>query len=132
MPAATQAGTEMSAILVIDDDPAVREVVREMLRGEGHEVSTADNGRQALEALAAEVFDLVVTDLIMPEQEGIETIAEIRRRDPDIPIVAMSGGGRLGPGDYLETARFLGADATLAKPFGRQELIATVEALLAR
>lgn len=122
----------MSAILVIDDDPAVREVVREMLRGEGHEVSTAENGRQALQALAADVFDLVVTDLIMPEQEGIETIAEIRRRDPDIPIVAMSGGGRLGPGDYLETARFLGADATLAKPFGRQELIAIVEQLLAR
>ncbi len=122
----------MSAILVIDDDPAVREVVREMLRGEGHEVSTAENGRQALQALAADVFDLVVTDLIMPEQEGIETIAEIRRRDPDIPIVAMSGGGRLGPGDYLETARFLGADATLAKPFGRQELIAIVEKLLAR
>lgn len=120
----------MSAILVIDDDTAVREVIREMLSYEGHDVTIAENGREAIRVLAQATFDLVITDLIMPEQEGIETITAIRQRDPDIPIVAISGGGRLGPGDYLETARYMGADATLAKPFGRQELVAVVGRLL--
>jgi DNA-binding response OmpR family regulator len=122
----------MSAILVIDDDASVREVVSEMLRLEGHDVTIAENGREAIPLLAANHFDLVITDLIMPEKEGIETISEIRRTDSRIPIVAISGGGRLGPGDYLETARYIGADATLAKPFARQELLATIEALLER
>ena len=122
----------MSAILVIDDDASVREVVSEMLRMEGHDVAIAENGREAIELLGRRRFDLVITDLIMPEKEGIETISEIRRTDQDIPIVAISGGGRLGPGDYLETARYIGADATLAKPFARQELLATVESLLTR
>ncbi|MAT82683.1 MAG: response regulator [Gammaproteobacteria bacterium] len=120
----------MSAILVIDDDASVREVVSEMLRLEGHEVTIAENGREATTMLAEHDFDLVITDLIMPEKEGIETISEIRRTDSRIPIVAISGGGRLGPGDYLETARYIGADATLAKPFARQELLTTIDALL--
>jgi CheY-like chemotaxis protein len=122
----------MSAILVIDDDASVRAVVSEMLRLEGHDVTIAENGREAIPMLARHRFDLVITDLIMPEKEGIETISEIRRTDKHIPIVAISGGGRLGPGDYLETARYIGADATLAKPFARQELLTTIEALLAR
>lgn len=122
----------MSAILVIDDDAAVREVVREMLRLEGYDVTIAENGRQAIELLGERRFDLVITDLIMPEKEGIETIAEIRRTNKDMPILAISGGGRIGPGDYLETARYLGADATLAKPFARQELLRTVDSLLNR
>lgn len=122
----------MSSILVIDDDSSVRDVVSEMLRLEGHEVTIAENGREAIPLLGRNVFDLVITDLIMPEKEGIETISEIRRTDTRIPIVAISGGGRLGPGDYLETARYIGADATLAKPFARQELLTTINALLAR
>ena len=122
----------MSAILVIDDDASVREVVSEMLRLEGHEVIIAENGRDAVPLLSARHIDLVITDLIMPEKEGIETISEIRRTDSRIPIIAISGGGRLGPGDYLETARYIGADATLAKPFARQELLATIDALLER
>lgn len=122
----------MSAILVIDDDAAVREVVREMLRLEGYDVTIAENGRQAIELLGERRFDLVITDLIMPEKEGIETIAEIRRTHARLPILAISGGGRIGPSDYLETARYLGADATLAKPFARQELLTTVDSLLTR
>lgn len=122
----------MSAILVIDDDASVREVVSEMLRMEGHDVTIAENGRDAIPMLAQQQFDLVITDLIMPEKEGIETIGEIRRTDRDIPIIAISGGGRLGPGDYLQTARHIGADATLAKPFTRQELLTTIESLLSR
>lgn len=122
----------MSSILVVDDDVSVLEVVSEMLRLDGHTVSVAENGRVALHMMDQEAFDLVITDLIMPEKEGLETISEIRRQDATVPIVAISGGGRLGPGDYLETSRFIGADATLAKPFGRQELLATVAQLLAR
>lgn len=122
----------MSAILVIDDDASVREVVSEMLRLEGYEVTIAENGEEAISRLARQRFELVITDLIMPEKEGIETIAEIRRNDDSIPIIAISGGGRLGPGDYLETARYIGADATLAKPFARQELLTTIDRLLSR
>lgn len=122
----------MSAILVIDDDASVREVVSEMLRMEGHDVTIAENGREAIAKLAGQRFDLIITDLIMPEKEGIETIAEIRRSDAEIRILAISGGGRLGPGDYLETARYIGADATLAKPFARQDLLAAIKPLLAR
>jgi CheY-like chemotaxis protein len=122
----------MSAILVIDDDASVREVVSEMLRLEGHAVTIAENGREAILLLTRQRFDLVITDLIMPEKEGIETIGEIRRTDKHLPILAISGGGRLGPGDYLETARYIGADATLAKPFARQELLTTIDALLSR
>ena len=120
----------MSSILVVDDDAAVLEVVSEMLRLEGHEVTVAENGVDAVREVAEHSYDLVITDLIMPEKEGLETIADIRRNVDNMPIIAISGGGRAGPSDYLETARFIGADATLAKPFRRQELIKTVESLL--
>ena len=121
----------MSSILVVDDDSSVLDVMSEMLRLEGHEVSVAANGRDAVEKVFNEVFDLVITDLIMPEKEGLETIADIRRKFSELPIIAISGGGRVGPNDYLETARFIGANTTLAKPFARQELISAVDSLLA-
>lgn len=121
----------MSSILVVDDDTQVLDVMSEMLRLEGHYVVVAENGQQAVNRIRDVVFDLVITDLIMPDKEGLETIADIRRNHQDLPIIAISGGGRVGPTDYLETARFIGANATLAKPFGRQELITTVSDLLA-
>ena len=121
----------MSAILLVDDDTSVLDVMSEMLRLEGHEVTIAENGEQAVECVNRDQFDLVITDLIMPEKEGLETIADIRRQFAEIPIIAISGGGRLGPNDYLEPARFIGANATLAKPFARTELIKAVDSLLA-
>ena len=121
----------MSAILVVDDDLSVLDVMSEMLRLEGHVVTVAENGKEAIDQVAANNIDLVITDLIMPEKEGLETIADIRRSHADMPIIAISGGGRLGPMDYLETAKFIGADATLAKPFARAELIEAVDGLLA-
>ncbi len=121
----------MSAILLIDDDASVLDVMSEMLRLEGHDVTIAENGKAAADCVKNASFDLVITDLIMPEKEGLETIADIRRSLAEIPIIAISGGGRLGPNDYLETARFIGANATLAKPFARTELINTVDSLLA-
>ena len=120
----------MSTILVVDDDIQVLEVMSEMLRLEGHIVAVAENGQQAVDQIRDHRFDLVITDLIMPEKEGLETIADIRKHHRQMPIIAISGGGRIGPTDYLETARFIGANATLAKPFGRQELISTVSSLL--
>ena len=121
----------MSAILLVDDDTSVLDVMSEMLRLEGHEVTVAENGEQAVACVNRDRFDLVITDLIMPEKEGLETIADIRRQFAQMPIIAISGGGRLGPNDYLETARFIGANATLAKPFARTELIKAVDSLLA-
>jgi len=120
----------MSAILVVDDDPQVLEVVGEMLRLEGHAVATAADGREAVVQFRSSVFDLVITDLIMPEKEGLETIAELKSIRASVPVIAMSGGGRVGPTDYLETARYIGAAATLAKPFTRSELISLVSSLL--
>lgn len=120
----------MSSILVVDDDSQVLEVVGEMLRLEGYEVATAVDGRDAVSQFRQAQFDLVITDLIMPEKEGLETIAELRTIRSSVPVIAMSGGGRIGPTDYLETARFIGASATLAKPFARSELITMVSSLL--
>jgi DNA-binding response OmpR family regulator len=122
----------MSRVLVVDDDLQVLEVVGEMLRLEGFEVEVASNGCEALRQFRNHRFDLVITDLIMPDKEGLETIAELRTLDRHVPIIAMSGGGRIGPTDYLDTAFQLGADATLAKPFARSELIAAVTRLLSR
>jgi DNA-binding response OmpR family regulator len=120
----------MSWVLVVDDDLQVLEVVGEMLKLEGFDVEVARNGREALEQFRRRPFDLVITDLIMPDKEGLETITELRVADRHVPIIAMSGGGRIGPTDYLETALHIGANATLAKPFARSELIATVTRLL--
>lgn len=120
----------MSAILLVDDDVQVLDVLGEMLRLEGHSVVTAENGVVALEKIQSGPFDLVVADMIMPEKEGLETISSIRRKHADLPIIAISGGGRIGPNDYLEAAKHIGANATLAKPFARKEFISVVDSLL--
>ena len=120
----------MSAILVVDDDVQILDVMSEMLRLEGHEVSTAENGEIAVTKLKSLSCDLVITDIIMPQKEGLETIADIRRDYGGLPIIAMSGGGRGDGADYLETARYIGADAVLSKPFARKELISAVSSLL--
>ena len=93
-------------------------------------MDVAENGLLAMQLMDHRSFDLVITDLLMPEKEGLETIVDIRRNNSWMPIVAISGGGRIGPRDYLDTARCMGATATLAKPFGRQELLSTVNTLL--
>ncbi|MEM1231050.1 MAG: response regulator [Pseudomonadota bacterium] len=120
----------MSAILVVDDDPQVLELLSQMLLLEGHTVTRARNGIEAEQAYEDTEFDLVITDLIMPEREGIETIARMRQRTKVMPIIAISGGGRIGPGDYLQTAAQMGANATLAKPFNRHDLVTIVTELL--
>ena len=121
----------MTAILVVDDDAQVLEVVGEMLRLEGYDVATAHDGREALARFRDATFDLVITDLIMPDKEGLETIAEMKSLNAQIPVIAMSGGGRIGATGYLEPARYIGAAATLAKPFTRSELVSLVGSVLA-
>jgi len=119
----------MSLILAIDDELHMLELLDAILSYEGHTLLRASDGKQALELLHEEV-DLVITDLIMPNKEGLETIAEIRRRGFATPVIAMTGGGLIGPAEYLATARFVGANQTLLKPFSRSDVLAAVRALL--
>ena len=121
----------MSQILVIDDEPLVRELIRMTLEGAGHKITEAENGRVATALLHDREFDLVITDIMMPEKEGIETMREIRQRSPRTRIVAISGGGRINGSDYLSLARKLGADEVLSKPFRTMQLLELVNRLLA-
>lgn len=114
-------------ILVVDDDMAVREVIRAMLESVGFRVSLAINGRDALSRLQEGTYDLILTDLVMPEQEGIATIKEIRQRYPDLKVIAMSGA--FG-GDYLRIAGFLGAHGTLAKPLKLETVLKAIDDVL--
>jgi CheY-like chemotaxis protein len=114
-------------VLVIDDEAALRQTMRRMLESAGHEVIEAENGRLGLEAYRKQPADVVLTDIIMPQKEGIETIRDIRAVDSKVRIVAISGGGRNQNMDFLRIAAKLGASATLAKPFRKEELLACVE-----
>lgn len=107
---------------MIDDDASVRYAIRRVIEEAGFTVELAANGKEGLELLERISPVLVITDLIMPEREGLETIMELRKRKPDLPIVAISGGGRPAQ-DYLQFARRLGANEILAKPFEPEELI---------
>ena len=121
----------MGRILVIDDDHAMRGTIRRILERDGHEVTEAPNGRRGLEIFRAEGADVVVTDLIMPEKEGIETIIELRAESDDVRILAVSGGEWVSAGEgRLLDAETLGANASLAKPFTVDQLRETVAALI--
>lgn len=120
----------MSAILVVDDQKGIRDVLRKVLIEVGHDVVEAEDGAAALALFRVQPFNLVITDIIMPEKEGIEIIATIKRERPDTKILAMSGGGRARMMDFLAVARKAGADATLEKPFRKNELLDRVAGLL--
>ncbi len=120
----------MARILVIDDDHAVRLTIQVILEREGHEVTCASDGDQGLSVLANVSPQLIITDIIMPNKEGLATIMQIRERDTTTPIIAMSGGGRVGNTDFLKMAARLGANEVLPKPFERQDLTAAVHRLL--
>ncbi|MFP4379143.1 MAG: response regulator [Candidatus Sumerlaeia bacterium] len=120
----------MARILVVDDDEQVRVMLRQMLSRMDHEVIDVDNGDDAILEYRKEPTDLIIMDLIMPDKEGIETITELRREFPDANIVAMSGGGRIGPNNYLELASKLGAKRTLTKPFDLNDIREAITAVL--
>jgi DNA-binding response OmpR family regulator len=121
----------MPKILVIDDDVMVRNTISKVLRHSGFEVIVAEDGVRGLASFRRERPDLVITDIIMPEKEGIETIIEMRREHPDTKIIAVSGGGRIGNADFLGMATSLGAAAVIAKPFLPEDLISQVKSCLA-
>src|SRR3546814_6523630 len=112
----------MAEILLVDDDKMVCETIKQRLEHEGHGVRTASNGNEALEMVAQRQPDLVITDIIMPEREGIETLLALKKANPALKVVVMSGGGRIGRLDHLKVAARLGADATLVKPFTAAQL----------
>ncbi|MBD3226438.1 MAG: response regulator [Caldithrix sp.] len=116
-------------IILIDDDFDVRAFTSKMLQSEGYEVFEAENGSEGLQIMRDHVdeVDLVITDIIMPDKEGIETIQELKRDYPDVRILAISGGGKVHPEGYLGLAKAMGANDTLSKPFIKQDLIDAVE-----
>lgn len=126
--------TATPAILVIDDDETLALAVKLMLEAEGYSVTLADDGDMGLRALDQQPFDLVITDIIMPEREGLETILTIGKRYPGLPVIAISGGGRNSAmkSSYLYMAQKMGAASTLQKPFSRGELIDAVKQYLSR
>jgi CheY-like chemotaxis protein len=120
----------MASIVLIDDDPALRSVMRKVLERAGHAVADAENGVKGIALVERVRPDLVITDLVMPEKEGIETILELRDGFPDLPIIAVSGadGGEVeGP---LVDASLFGAAAVLAKPFSIAQFLEVVESVL--
>jgi DNA-binding response OmpR family regulator len=119
-----------SRILLIEDESALRELLMAALTKAGHSVLLAQDGREGTALLARESVDLVITDMLMPNSDGIEMILGLRQTHPKIPIIAMTGGHQLGPDYYLRIARTLGAARLLQKPFPIAELLAAVESLL--
>lgn len=116
-------------IMVVDDNEDMRNMLRLCLEADGFEVEVAPNGQRALDLLDRQPADVVVTDLFMPDQDGIETILELRKRFPLVRIVAMSGWTSSEGSDYLRVAREIGALETLRKPFDPQALSRLLRAL---
>ncbi|GAB6904929.1 Response regulator receiver protein (modular protein) [Desulfosarcina cetonica] len=118
-------------ILIVDDDPQIRKLLNVTLRRSGYATLEAADGHQALRRFRQTPVDLVITDLIMPKKEGIETILEMRKERPAMPIIAISGGGQLDPRTYLDIAEKIGVVETMVKPIDIARLVARVAAHLA-
>jgi DNA-binding response OmpR family regulator len=122
--------SQPARILIVDDDDSVRVVLRQALVRAGYEVIEAADGNEAVRLFKDAPAKLVITDILMPEKDGIETIREFRRTNPGVKIIAISGGGRIDPKMCLLMAKMVGADRVLPKPFQSQTLIAVVQELL--
>lgn len=120
----------MKRIIVVDDDAAVRGALRSVLQPQGYSVTEADDGKTALQLPELESADLVITDLVMPDVEGISLILQLRRERPDLKILALSGSPGAGRELYLEMACKLGASSGLCKPIRPNELLDAVRALI--
>lgn len=121
----------MARILIIDDEELFRQMLRQMLELAGYDVAEAADGVRGIEAFNRDPADLVITDIFMPEKEGIATINELKRDYPKLKIIAVSGGGNKMCGfEYLQFAENVGADRALSKPFERQEILDAIEDLL--
>ena len=120
----------MARILIVDDVELERFVIRQYLQSAGHEVVEAENGVEAIAAQTADPFDLIVTDIVMPEKEGVETIIELKRAYPTLKIIAISSGGAGKNPDYLKLAEHFGADKVIPKPIPKDVLLEQVNACL--
>lgn len=116
----------MARILVIDDDEQVRSLLEKVIALAGYDVVSAADGVVGLQENERTPFDIVITDIIMPEKEGIELIMELKRDYPDVRVIAISGGGRFSPFSYLQTAKKLGADFTFEKPVDLEDLLSAI------
>ncbi|RKZ69070.1 MAG: response regulator [Gammaproteobacteria bacterium] len=132
----------MASILIIDDEEDIRDALQMILQRAGYDVMVASNGSEAIELQRGEPADLIITDIIMPEKDGVTTIKEIREEFPGTRIIAISGGGGVQPVEYvpeaitttayLAAAKEVGADMVFTKPFERKDLINAVYELLAK
>lgn len=119
----------MERILLIDDDPAVLTAFRRILEREGYDVVAAADGKAAMQSVRDHHLDLVITDMLMPEQDGVEIILELRRDYPELKVIAISGGGCISSDYYLEVAEKLGVRTVFQKPLQREKLLAAIKQL---
>jgi len=120
----------MSKILVLEDDADMRELLREALEAAGHEVADAADGDAGLKLFKRSPADLVIADIFMPEKDGLDVIRELNAKFPEVKIIAISGGGRLGAETYLLAASRMGADRVMGKPFEMHEIVDAVREVL--
>jgi two-component system response regulator (stage 0 sporulation protein F) len=119
----------VASILVIDDDEALRLLLREILQADGHQIREAANGREGLALYRAQPADVVITDILMPEQDGMEVILELTREFLDARVIAMTGAS--GEQNFLNVAKLFGARHILEKPFGADQIRHLVDYTLA-
>lgn len=120
----------MPAILIVEDDKDLREMLKMALLRKDYTVLEAENGKDAIIHFKPGLTDLVITDLIMPEEDGLKVIMKLKELKPAIKVIAISGGGKAGPASYLNLARALGADEVYSKPFSVNEMIGKIDELL--
>lgn len=120
----------MARVLIIDDNTEFCAILQTHLETAGHAVATASRARTGLEMLEQQSFDLLLTDILMPEVDGIEVLRIVKRRWPGLPVIAVSGGGQIAARDLLEMVDHLGADRVLQKPVRREDLLAAIDTLL--
>ncbi|ACS79842.1 MULTISPECIES: response regulator [Maridesulfovibrio] len=120
----------MPRILVVDDDPISRQVLKAMLEKEGHLVTEAEDGVKAVKGYDRNLIDLVITDIFMPEKEGVQTVRELMKENPDIKIIAVSGGSSSANYDSLDWIKMFGVKYTFTKPFNANAILAAIDDLL--
>jgi CheY-like chemotaxis protein len=122
--------TKMHEILIIDDEPSIRKMLKKLLEKNSYQVWETNDGKQGIESYRENNPDLIITDLIMPEKEGLETIRELKKIDPDVKIIAISGGGLVDPKMYLNMASKFGAVRTFTKPVDNEILLSAIAEIL--
>lgn len=120
----------MSRVLVIDDDIPTCHILRQALERAGYDVVEAYEGHEGVRHCQKSHFDVVITDILIPDKEGLGVIQELRQNFPDLKIIAISGGGYVGTRDILDVAMHFGAQSTLQKPFGLRQMLETLQTVL--